>query len=71
MSSVYWIAVCGPEGPQGTSTSVEGTDKIHTDEKSPVSYLYVIVLQTDTGGLAEKAKALEITLAKELGNMVP
>ncbi len=71
MLAVYWITVYGPEGSYGTLTTVRGTNKIHTDEKSSISYLQVIVLQTDTGGLAEKAKALEITLAKELGKMVP
>ena len=48
-----------------------GTGRIHTGEKSPLSYLQVIVLHTDTGGLVEQTKARERTLAKELGKMVP
>ena len=33
--------------------------------------LYGIVPQTDTGGQVENTKALERTLVKELGKMVP
>ena len=41
-------------------------------QEKPLSFrLYRIVPQTDTGGQVENTKALERTLVKELGKMVP
>ncbi len=41
-------------------------------QENPLSArLYETVLQTDTGGQGENPKALERTLVKELGKMVP
>ena len=39
--------------------------------KAPDGGLLVPVPQTDSGGWGEKPKALERTLAKELGNLPP
>ncbi len=41
-------------------------------QENPLSFsLVVTVLQTDTRGWDENSKALERTLVKELGKMVP
>jgi hypothetical protein len=41
-------------------------------QENPLSFrLYASVPQTDTGGWDENSKALERTLVKELGKMVP
>ena len=41
-------------------------------QEKPLSFrLQVTVPQTDSGGRAENAKAIEITLVKELGKMTP
>ena len=41
-------------------------------QENPLSFRYIrTVPQTDTGGQVENTKALERTLVKELGKMVP
>jgi hypothetical protein len=41
-------------------------------QEKPLSFRYkVTVLQTDTGDQVENTKALERTMVKELGKMVP
>jgi hypothetical protein len=41
-------------------------------QEKPLSFrLHVTVPETDTGGQGENPKALERTLVKELGKMVP
>ena len=41
-------------------------------QEKPLSFRYLsTVLETDTGGQVENTKALERTLVKELGKMVP
>jgi hypothetical protein len=41
-------------------------------QEKPLSFRYIeTVLQTDTGDQVENTKALERTMVKELGKMVP
>jgi hypothetical protein len=41
-------------------------------QEKPLSFRYLsTVLETDTGGQVENTKALERTLVKELGKIVP